>query len=113
MLKIYHNPRCSKSREACSIIIETGNKLQIVDYLKAPLKEHEIKSLLVKLGMRAEQIIRKDESLFKENFANIKRTESQWVKILANNPILVERPIIVKGNKAVLGRPPENIYKLL
>ena len=113
MLKIYHNTRCSKSREACSIITETGEKMHIVDYLKSPLKEDEMKDLLSKLGMKAEQIIRKKEPLFKEKFADKKRTEAQWIKILCAHPILMERPILVKGNKAVVGRPIENIYKLL
>ena len=113
MLKIYHNTRCSKSREACSILSEKGIKSEIIEYLKTPPSQKEIKELLKMLGMKAEEIVRKGEPLFKEKFAAKKLTEEQWIKILSENPILIERPIIVKGDKAIIGRPPEKVLELI
>jgi arsenate reductase (glutaredoxin) len=112
-VKIYHNTRCSKSRQACSILEEQKVKVEIIEYLKAPLSEKEIKNLLQLLGMKAEELVRKGEPLFKEKFANKKLTEKEWIKALAGNPILIERPIIVRGNKAIVGRPPEKVLAFL
>ncbi len=112
-VKIYHNTRCSKSRQACSILEEQKVKVEIIEYLKTPLTEKGIKNLLQMLGMKAEELVRKGEPLFKEKFANKKLTEKEWIKALAENPILIERPIIVKGNKAIVGRPPEKVLAFL
>jgi len=113
IVKIYHNTRCSKSRQACSILEEQKVKVEIIEYLKTSLSEKEIKDLLQMLGMKAEELVRKGEPLFKEKFVNKKLTEKEWIKALAENPILIERPIIVKGNKAIIGRPPEKILTFL
>lgn len=112
-LIIYHNPRCSKSREACSIIDTKGIPFEIREYLIDPLDEKEIKDLLKKLGMKAEEIVRKKEDLYKTKYKNKKLSETEWVKVLTKNPVLIERPIIVKGDKAVVGRPPEKIQSIL
>ncbi|MBI2269392.1 MAG: arsenate reductase (glutaredoxin) [Bacteroidetes bacterium] len=112
-LIIYHNPRCSISREACSIIDTKGIPFEIIEYLIAPLNEREIKVLLKKLGMKAEEIVRKKEDLYKTKYKNKKLSETEWVKVLTKNPVLIERPIIVKGDKAVIGRPPENVNSLI
>lgn len=85
----------------------------MVEYLKTPPTQQEIKELLKMLGMKAEEIVREGEPLFKEKFADKKRTETQWIKALAENPILIERPIIVKGNKAIIGRPIERVQEFL
>ncbi len=113
MLKIYHNTRCSKSREACSILEDKGVEFETIEYLKTPPTQKEIKGLLKMLGMKAQDIVRKGEPLYKEKFADKKLSESEWVKALAENPILIERPIIVKGNKAIIGRPPEKVLEFL
>ena len=113
MLKIYHNTRCSKSRDVCSILEKKKVKTEIVEYLKTPPTQKEIKELLKMLGMKASEIVRKGEPLYKEKFADKKLTEAQWVKVLSENPILIERPIIVKGNKAIIGRPPERVLELI
>ncbi len=84
-----------------------------MEYIKTPLTQKEIKELLKMLGMKAEEIVRKGEPLFKEKFASKKLTETQWIKVLSKYPILIERPIIVKGNKAIIGRPPENVLKFI
>jgi len=112
-LIIYHNNRCSKSRCALELIEKKTKKFQIVEYLKNPPTEKELKNILQKLGMQAEDIIRKKETLFTDKFEGKKLTNDQWIKILVKNPILIERPIIVKGNKAVIGRPVENINQIL
>jgi len=113
MFRIYHNTRCSKSREACSILQDKGVEFETIEYLKTPPTQKEIKGLLKMLGMKAQDIVRKGEPLYKEKFADKKLSESEWIKVLAENPILIERPIIVKGNKAIIGRPPEKVLELL
>jgi arsenate reductase len=113
MIKIYHNVRCSKSRDACALIEKKKLKAEVVEYLKTPPTQKEIKELLQLLGLKAEQIVRKGEPIYKEKFATKKMTEAQWIKTLAEHPILIERPIIVNGNKAVIGRPPEKILEIL
>ncbi|MGB3947243.1 MAG: arsenate reductase (glutaredoxin) [Bacteroidia bacterium] len=106
---IYHNNRCSKSREACSILQEKGIAFETIEYLKTPLNQKQLKELLLMLGITAEALVRKSEPIYKELFANKKLTNAQWIKALAENPVLIERPIIVKGNKAVIGRPIEKV----
>ena len=112
-LIIYHNMRCSKSRDVCSILEKKKVKVEIIEYLKTPLNQKEIKDLLKLLGIKAEELLRKGEPLFKEKFADKKRTSAQWIKVMAENPILIERPILVKGDKAIIGRPPERVLEFL
>ncbi len=113
MIKIYHNPRCQKSREALAILEESGKKYEIVEYLKDIPTQKEIKELLVKLDIKAEALIRKGEKIYKEVYKDKKMTSAQWVKAMTEYPKLIERPIVVKGKKAVIGRPPEAIKSLL
>ncbi len=113
MIKIYHNVRCSKSREACSIIADKGIKAEVVEYLKTPPTQKEIKELLGLLKLKAEEIVRKGEELYKTKYKGKTFTEAQWIKILAENPVLIERPIIVNGKKAVIGRPPEKVLEII
>lgn len=112
-LILYHNNRCAKSRQALKILENSGLKFDTIEYLKKPLTEKEIKNLLKLLQLNAEKIIRKGELLYKEKFATTNISENEWIKILANNPVLIERPILVKGNKAILARAPEKILELL
>ncbi len=112
-ITIYHNTRCSKSREACSILEEEGVQFKTIEYLKTPPTQTKIKELLKMLGIKAEELVRKSEPLFREKFANKKLTEAQWIKVLAENPVLIERPIVVKGKKAIIGRPPEKVLDLI
>lgn len=111
-MKIYHNPRCSKSRQTLAIIREKGEEVEIVEYLINPPNKIELKEVLKKLGMKPGQIIRKGEAIYKENYKGKSYTDEEWIEIMANNPIIMERPIVVKGNKAVMGRPPENVIDL-
>ena len=112
-MKIYHNPRCSKSRQTLQLIKDNGVDVEIVEYLnKIPTKE-ELKLLLMKLNLKAEDIVRKGEPVYKEKFKGKNFNNDEWIQIMIENPKLIERPIVVKGNKAILGRPPENVLELL
>lgn len=113
MITIYHNTRCGKSRCALDILQKKKAEINVIEYLKVPPTEKELKEILKKLGMKAEDILRKKEDLFIKKFSGKKYSENEWIAILVKNPILIERPIVVKGNKAVIGRPPENILQLL
>ena len=113
MLKIYHNPRCSKSRETLELINKKGVAVEVVEYLKNVPSTKELKDVLMKLHLKPEQIIRKSEAIYKEKLKGMKFSDEEWIQIMIENPILIERPIIVKNNKAVIGRPPENVLKLL
>lgn len=112
-ITIYHNPRCAKSRETLAIIQERGIEPTIIEYLKTPLTKDELRAILNKLGWKPEQIVRKGEDIYKEKFAGKSLNEEQWLEILAKNPILIERPIVVRGDHAIMGRPPEQVRKLL
>lgn len=113
MLKIYHNPRCKKSRETLQLIKDADTDVEVVDYLKNPPTEDEIHDLLDKLNLPIDYLIRKNEPIFKEEYKGKELTEDEWVKVLAATPKLLERPIVVNDEEAILGRPPENVMKLL
>lgn len=95
------------------VMEEFGADAEVVHYLETPPTQKLLKDLLKKLGMKAEAIVRKNEPLYKEKYEGRKITNAEWIKILSQNPVLIERPIVVKGNKAVIGRPAENVKKLL
>ena len=103
---IYYNPRCSKCREALDLLEQKNCTITFREYLKEPPTKKELKDLLNKLGCKAFDIVRKSEPLYKEEFADKKLTNAQWIKVLSENPILIERPIIIDGEKAMVGRPP-------
>ena len=112
-ITIFHNNRCSKSRCALQILKEEGENPDIRYYLKEAPSPGELKDLLKKLGMDAEEIVRKGEKLYKENYKNKSLTNQEWIQVLSEHPKLIERPIVIKGDKAVIGRPPENVKQLL
>ncbi len=112
-MKIYHNPRCSKSRQTLNILEETNQEVDVILYLKDTPTTKDIKSLLKKLKISAEQLVRKSEKIFKEKYKGKSLTEEQWIEVMAAHPILLERPIVIKGNRAIIGRPPENVKVLL
>lgn len=114
-ITIYHNPRCGKSRQTLSLLHEKGINPNIVEYLKNPPTANEFDSILKKLNLPPEQILRTKEPTFKTLNLKIEDTRSRkdWIKIMVENPILIERPIVIHGVKAALGRPPENILKIL
>ena len=111
-MQIFHNPRCSKSRATLNIIKENNIQPTIRLYLDDPLSIDEIKSLLIKLNTTADKIVRKNEEIYKK--LNLKDSNQDLlIEKISKNPILLERPIVVKGKKAIIGRPPENVMKLL
>lgn len=112
-MKIYHNPRCSKSRQTLQIITDSGFEPEIIEYLKDIPSKEELKSLIGLLGIKPFDLLRRGEVDFKENFKGKDLSDDQWIDAMINFPKLIERPIVVKGKKAVLGRPPENVKDLL
>lgn len=110
---IYHNPRCTKSRETLALLNARGIEPKVIEYLKTPPTAKELKAIVAKLGIKPEALVRKGEDVYKEKFASKTLTDSQWIEALAANPILIERPIVVHGDKAAIGRPPENVEKIL
>jgi len=114
MLTIYHNPRCSKSRQTLQIIEEAGVDVEIIRYLDTPLTELEIAKLQSKLRFRSpRQMMRTGESIYKELGLKTVDNQAALIKAMAGHPKLIERPIVVKGERAIMGRPPENVRKLL
>ena len=111
MIKIFHNPRCRKSREALKLIQDRG-EVNIYEYLKMPLDFNELKSVIALTGMKPSQFIRKNELIFKEKYKGKTLTEDEWIQVFVKEPKLLERPIVIKDNKAILGRPPENVLTL-
>jgi arsenate reductase (glutaredoxin) len=107
MIQIYHNNRCSKSRCALQYLEESKQQFEVVNYLQIAPSTAEIEDLLLKLKLEPLDIVRKNEFIFKEQFKNKTLTRSEWIQVLHENPILIERPIIVGKNSAVIARPPE------
>lgn len=113
IFRVYHNARCSKSRSACQLLEEKGVALEIVEYLKNPPGRDELAALLKKLGLPAEAIVRTGEDIYKSNYKGRTLSDDEWLDALVAHPILIERPIVVCGERAVIGRPPENVLALL
>ncbi len=112
MLKIYHNSRCKKSRAGLAYLQEKTSDFEIREYLKDPFTNEELTDALKKMGKNPVDIIRKQEDVFKKQYKGKEFMDDQWIKILIENPKLIERPIVVSDSKAVLAQPPENIDKL-
>lgn len=113
MITIYHNNRCGKSRDALAILTEKNVEFKVVDYLKNPPTTKELESILRKLNMAPIDLIRKGEAIYKENYKDKTFTNAEWIQIIVNNPILIERPIIINSDKAVIGRPTEKVLEIL
>jgi arsenate reductase len=112
-IKIYHNNRCSKSRNGLCLLEDSKQDFEIVNYLENPPTKKELKELLDMLGFTPIELVRKGEKIWKENYKEKDLTDSEIITAMIENPKLIERPIVVKGNKAVVGRPQENITELL
>ena len=113
-MKIYHNPRCTKSRQTLQRIRDAGIEPEIVEYLSAPPTATELKSIISKLGLKPEELVRRKEAIFKElGLAKAELSPQEWIQTMVDNPKLIERPIVVDGRRAVIGRPPENVDELL
>lgn len=113
-VKIYHNPRCSKSRQTLSILQEHGIQPQIIEYLLHPPSKVQLQKILSLLGMQPRDLIRKKESEYKQNHLDDPSlSNEQLIEAMIQHPKLIERPIVISGNKAALGRPPENVLEIL
>lgn len=112
-MKIYHNNRCRKSREGLSILENSNQKFEIINYLNTPPTKKELKEILNMLGFTPIQLVRKNESIWKEKYKNKVLSDDEIIDAMLEHPKLIERPLVVKGNKAVIGRPPENIKAIL
>ena len=112
-MKIYHNPRCKKSRQTLDIINKNKKELEIVEYLKDSLSISELEIIIEKLGITAIELVRKNELIWKENYKGKNLSDKEIVQAMIENPKIMERPIVVNGEKAVLGRPPETVLKII
>lgn len=113
-VKIYHNPRCSKSRQTLQLLQDKGIEPEIVEYLKTPPTAAEITQILTQLGMEPRELMRRGESEYKENGLDDNSLDRQrLINAMAKYPILIERPIVVAGGKAKIGRPPEAVLQIL
>jgi len=112
-LTIWHNPRCSKSREALSLLEQRGAPADVVKYLETPPTAGEIRALLKKLGIGARDLMRTKEELYRELDLKNVTDEEALIAAMAEHPKLIERPVVIVGDRAVLGRPPEKVLELL
>lgn len=109
VVKVLHNGNCSKSNAVLEYLDENGVPFEIINIVEDPLSELEIRTVLKKLNQNVFHIIRKNEKLYVEKYAGKNLSEDEWIKVLAENPSLIQRPIIIKGPVAMLGRPVENV----
>ena len=111
---IYHNPRCSKSRQTLSLIQEKNIDINVIEYLKTPPNISQLKQILKQLGYEPRQLLRKSEKIYKDlDLGNENKTAEDLVNAMAQNPILIERPIVLSGETAAIGRPPESVLNIL
>ena len=111
---IFHNPRCSKSRQTLSLIQEKNIDINIIEYLKTPPDISQLKQVLKQLGYEPRQLMRKSEQIYKDlDLGNENKTAEDLVNAMVQNPILIERPIVLSGEKAAIGRPPESVLNIL
>jgi len=113
MIKIYHNPRCRKSREGLEIIQNSGQEFEIREYLKEIPSTDELASLIKLLGISPIDLVRKNETIWKENYKGKTLSETEIIEAMIESPKLIERPIVINNKKAIVGRPPENIKQIL
>ncbi len=114
-IRIFHNPRCSKSRAALKALEARGVEAEVIAYLKEPPSPEELDAVCRKLDLPPQALIRTGERRFRELGLSLEddRSRAEWLRILSGNPVLIERPIVVSGDRAVIGRPLENVLTLL
>src|SRR5665811_906027 len=112
-MKIYHNPRCSKSRAGLQYLEGKGYDIEIIKYLTEGLSEIELKEVISKTGKKPFDFVRTQEADYKTNYKGKEFSDDEWIKILVENPRLLQRPIVVNGKKAVLANPPENVENII
>ncbi len=112
-MKIYHNPRCSKSRQGLAILNESKLNFEIINYLETPTSTKELTAIIKLLGIAPIDLVRKNEAIWKENYKGKNLTDKEIIAAMAEHPKLIERPIVINNGKAVIGRPPELIKTIL
>jgi len=113
MTTIYHNNRCRKSRETLAILQENQEEIKIINYLETPPTAEELSKIISLLGIEAIDLVRKNEAIWKTDFKNKTFTNQELIDIMIKHPKLIERPIVIKNNKAIIGRPPEIVVDIL
>lgn len=113
MITIYHNPRCTKSRQGLQLLEESGKEFEVVKYLDNLPTEKELTDIISLLGIKPIELVRKNETIWKENYKGKELSDQEIIKAMVRNPKLIERPIVINGNKAVIGRPTENISAII
>lgn len=113
MITIYHNPRCSKSRQGLAFLEQSGKPFEVVKYLDTPISEAELKVIIKKLGIKPIDLVRKNEAVWKSDYKSKTLSDDDIIKAILTHPKLIERPIIINGEQAVIGRPTENILQIL
>ena len=113
MITIYHNSRCRKSRETLQILVDNNLEFKVVEYLKTQLSKTQIENLINKLGIDPIEIVRKNEDVWKQIYKGKELSGSEIAQIIYENPKLIERPIVELNDKAIIGRPPENVLKII
>ena len=112
-MQIIHNPRCSKSRQTLKILTDRGIEPEVILYLKDLLTTERLSDIIKMLGIKPHDLIRTKEQIYRTEFKGKDLTDEQWIEAMITNPKLIERPIVIEGDKAVLGRPPEKVIELL
>ncbi|GAB4326500.1 MAG: arsenate reductase (glutaredoxin) [Bacteroidales bacterium] len=113
MIKIYHNPRCKKSRAGLEYLKSKGVEFEVVEYLKNPPAVDELKDLMMRLNVRPGEMVRTQEEIYRKQLKGKQFTDDEWLKILSENPRLLKRPVVVNGFKAVWADPPGQMDKIL
>lgn len=113
MLQVLHNPRCGKSRNCLAFLTQANQSFEIINYLQNPLSEDEIRVLLQKLDLKPIELVRQKETVWIENYKDKTLSDNEIIKALSENPILIERPIVIKNDKAIIGRAIENLEKFI
>jgi len=113
MLKILHNPRCRKSREGLEYLKSKAPEFIVIDYLKEGLKKEIIDEILLKTNLEPQQLLRTQEEIYRKELKGKNFTRDEWIRILIENPKLLQRPIVIAKHKAVLAQPPDEIEKII
>ncbi|WP_425075519.1 arsenate reductase (glutaredoxin) [Psychroserpens sp. S379A] len=113
MITIYHNPRCSKSRQGLEILENSGKEFEVIKYLDEPISEEQLKKLIGMLGIQPIDLVRKNEAIWKSDFKGKELSDNEIISAMVKHPKLIERPIVVNNGNAVIGRPAENIKALI
>jgi arsenate reductase len=113
MIKIYHNPRCSKSRQGLALLEKSGKDFEVIKYLDEVFSAQELENVISKLGIKPVDLVRKNEAIWKSDYKGKTLTDKEVISAMITHPKLIERPIVINGTKATVGRPPETILNII